>query len=229
MSTSNTGSSSIEQLPANIPHLKPNGTNWAIFLMHFKEALQASHCWPYFDGLSTCLIPADKDNISAEENKAMDTWDYDDLITRYLLSQQLPDTTTIHLSHYNMAKECWDKVSEEYMAKSTYTQNNLDQAFLEMHCVKGADIHTFLSNLQYKCKELAAAGVNITDHNYQWTVLCSIPDELTKFASGLLLSACIVSPSATINTDTLINHICKKLEQLKNWCRKDQQGRGGGK
>jgi hypothetical protein len=48
-----------------------------------------------------------------------------------------------------MAKEHWSKVSEEYTAKSTYIQNDLEQAFLEMHCVKGTDICTFLTTLQY--------------------------------------------------------------------------------
>jgi hypothetical protein len=77
----------------------------------------------------------------------------------------------IHLSHFTTAKECWNKVSKEYTAKSTYMQNDLKQAFLEMCYARGADIHTFLAGLWCKPKELVAAEVVITNHNYQRTVL----------------------------------------------------------
>jgi hypothetical protein len=33
----------IEQLPANIPWLDPNGANWAIFKTHFQEAMKVIH------------------------------------------------------------------------------------------------------------------------------------------------------------------------------------------
>ena len=52
-------SPSIEQLPANIPHLEPNSVNWAIFSMRFQEAMQATHCWGYFDGTKSCPVPKD--------------------------------------------------------------------------------------------------------------------------------------------------------------------------
>jgi hypothetical protein len=80
-----------------------------------------------------------------------------------------------------------------------------------MHCAKGTDVHTFLTTLQYKCEELAAAGVSITDCDYQCTVLCGISDELIRFASGLLSSAWLINSSAPIDTDTLIITSVKRL------------------
>lgn len=38
----------IEQLPANIPQLEPNGVNWAIFMMRFKDAMRVTRRWNYF-------------------------------------------------------------------------------------------------------------------------------------------------------------------------------------
>ena len=42
---------SIEKVPANIPHLEPNGSNWAIFTLHFRDAMKVTHHWAYFTGL----------------------------------------------------------------------------------------------------------------------------------------------------------------------------------
>ena len=42
--------STIQQLPSNIPCLEADGSNWAIFVMHFHEAMQAIRRWPYFEG-----------------------------------------------------------------------------------------------------------------------------------------------------------------------------------
>jgi len=80
-------SPSIEQLPANIPCLEPNGVNWAIFSMCFWEAMQATCRWGYFDGTKSRPVPKDKDNPTDTEVEAREKWDHKDLITCYLLSQ----------------------------------------------------------------------------------------------------------------------------------------------
>jgi len=191
--------------------------------------MQASCQWGYFNGTNARPEPKVDGKPTDDEREKMEKWDHDDLIARYLLSQCLPNMTAIQVGNFNIAKERWQKVSDEYTAKSTYAQNNLKQAFLEMHCTKGADVRAFLSTLRYKRKELAAAGVTITECDYLRTVLHGIPDKLAKFASGLLSSARLVNSSATINTDTLINHICEEAEHLKNRHARDQPSRGGKK
>jgi hypothetical protein len=224
-----TPTSTIKQLLANIPHLEPNGSNWAIFQMRFCEAMLASCHWGYFDGTIQRPAPSTSGKPTDDEKTAMAKWDHEDLLAHYLLSQHLPDTTAIRLSNVNTAKEHWTKVSNEYKAKSTYAQNDLEQAFLEMRCVKGTDIQTFLTTLHYRRKELAAAGVTITDRDYQHTVLRGIPDELAKFTSSLLSAARITNSLTTVDTDSLINHICEEADHMKNRRARDQPGKSGGK
>jgi hypothetical protein len=65
----------IEQLPTNIPQLEPDGTNWAIFSMRFKEAMQATRRWGYFSGTIPQPTPADPDMPDKAEKQAMETWD----------------------------------------------------------------------------------------------------------------------------------------------------------
>ena len=97
-----------------------------------------------------------------------------------------------------------------------------------MCCTKGANIWAFLTNLTYKCKELVAAGVTVTNKDYECIVLHSIPEELAKFAAQLL-SAAHLNRATTTDTDTLISHICEKAEHLRNRCTWDQLNKGGKK
>ena len=106
-----------------------------------------------------------------------------------------------------------------------YVQNDLEQAFFEMRCPKGGDIRTFLTTLRCKKEELAAAGVHVTQKEYQRTVLKSLPDELAKF-TALLLSNARIS-NQVVGTETLINNICEESERLKNRHTRNQQGQGG--
>jgi hypothetical protein len=130
----------------------------------------------------------------------------------------------LRLSHFNTAKECWEKVSKEYKAKRTYAQNDLEDACFKMTCPKGGNVRR---------EVLAAAGVHITDKEYQRTLLRGIPDELARFASQLLSATRLVHHASTVDTDTLIDYICEEAERLKNrraqgqkWQEWDKKGEG---
>ena len=115
--------------------------------------------------------------------------------------------------------------TQEYTAKSAYAQADLHQAFLDMQCTKGGDVREFLANLCCKREELAAAGVKVSDNEYQRTILKGIPGELAMFASHLLSSALIVHGAAKINLDALTSQICEEADHLKSRCPKGQGGK----
>jgi hypothetical protein len=169
----------------------------------------------------------DPSKISEAEKKEIEAWEHNDLAARYLLLQRLPDSVTVRLQAYNTVKQRWDQLVSEFTAQSIYMQNDLKQAFFNMRCPKGGDVRAFLTALRYKKEELAAAGVRVTQKEYQCTVLKSIPDKLTKFASQLLTNARITSH--VIDTETLINSICEEFKRLKNCRARNQQGQGGNK
>src|SRR6266853_967425 len=103
MSTS-TSYTAIEQLPSNIPHLKTDGSNWAIFIMQFQEAMQATRRWPFFEGTISVPTVKDPSKISEAKKKEIEVWEHNDLAACYLLSQHLPDSVTVRLQAYNTAK-----------------------------------------------------------------------------------------------------------------------------
>ena len=178
--------------------------------------MQANRRWGFFDGKSACPALKDPSNILDEELEAMEKWDYNDLVARYLLSQRLLNSMAVHMGPYTTAKARWDWVHAEFTTKSIYAQNDLEATFYDMRCEKGGDIRAFLTSLQYKQEELAAAGVSITDRDYQHTVLKGITKDLACFASGILTSAHILGLTSIIDTDTLIDYICEEADRLKN-------------
>ena len=125
----------------------------------------------------------------------------------------------------------WDRVQDEFIAKSIYAQNNLEMAIYNMRCPRGGDVCTFLTSLRYKCEELVVAGVCISNKDYQCMVLRGIPEEPVCFASSILSSARLIHRVSTIEMETLINHICKEDDQLKNHCARLQpnQSQSGAK
>jgi hypothetical protein len=211
-----TAPTSIEKLPANIPRLEPNGANWAIFKMRFSNAMKVTRRWGYFTGTKPYPNPADPNLVTTEEATAIELWEYEDAVASYLLSQRLPDTMEMHLANCSTTKERWTTVSLNYQAKSAYAQADLQQAFLEMRCAKGADVREFLTSLCYKCEELAAARVEVTDEEYKRTILRGIPAELGTFTSQLLSAAALISKSAPVDLDALISHLCEETDRLKS-------------
>jgi hypothetical protein len=125
-------SATIEKLPANIPRLEYNGSNWAIFKMRFSNAMKVMHRWAYFTGIIPCPEPVNAAQPTKEEVTVIVQWEYEDSVASYLLLQRLPDTTEMQLANCTTTKERWDLVTKEYQAKSAYAQADLHQAFLEM-------------------------------------------------------------------------------------------------
>jgi hypothetical protein len=186
--------------------------------------MQVARRWPYFEGTIPCPSPKDLAKVPDNKRKTIDDWEYEDLAAWYLLSQWLPDSIAIRLHSLTTAKVWWDCLVFEFTAQSAYVQNDLEEAFFSMACSKGEDVRVFLTGLHYKCKELAAAGVRITQKEYQHTVLKSLPDELAKFAAQLLTSAC--HSGHPLDIDTLINSVIKESERLKNRRARSQRGQG---
>jgi hypothetical protein len=174
--------------------------------------------WGYFTGTKSYPHPADLNQVTTDEATAIELWEYEDAVISYLLSQRLPDTMEMHLANCSTTKERLTMVSLDYQAKSTYAQADLQQAFLEMCCAKGANMREFLTSLCYKCEELAAARVQVTNEEYKRTILKGIPAELGTFASQLLSMAALISKSAPVDLDALVSHLCEEMDQLKS-CR----------
>jgi gag-polypeptide of LTR copia-type len=185
-----------------IPCLNPDRTNWAMFCMGFEEAMDTTGHWGYFDSTEMCPVPVDKDNITGKEKEAIQRWTKGDKFAWLFLTQQLRKDMAMEVFVYKTAKEQWEAVKLEFMAKSKFARNNLKQEFFSMCCLRGGNIHAFLTSLRTKWNQIKAARVTVSNDNFEQTVLQSLPDELAKFAVSTQMSAHI--SGNTLNMTFLI-------------------------
>jgi hypothetical protein len=101
-------------------------------------------------------------------------------------------------------------------------------AFLELCCSSVSKVQTFLGQMRVKHEELAAVRVEVTGKEYQSAILKSIPEEMSKFASGLLTSARMFAASAKVDPDILIDNISEEADHLTARCKCDKSAKGRG-
>jgi hypothetical protein len=82
-----TSSSTMEQLPTYIPHLDPTGANWAIFCLHFRQAMITCCHWQYLEGTKVRPVPKDEEKPTDAETVSIEEWDHNNFMARFLLSQ----------------------------------------------------------------------------------------------------------------------------------------------
>ena len=106
----------------------------------------------------------------------------------------------------------------------------MHQSFLDMWCLKGGNIREFLTSLKKWRHKLKAAGITVTEPEYECTVLNGITEPLTSYTSLTMLSlrlACKLTPKPFDMTD-VINTLCKEANHLK-MVKDLAQGQGKGK
>jgi gag-polypeptide of LTR copia-type len=163
--------SSNDHLYGQIPLLNSEGTNWAIFSMHFIEAMDTTGCWGHFDGTDARPVPTDTAKPTSDEKEVMRSWDKEDKVACQLLTQRLPDKVSMEVFDLKTARVRWDAVKLEFLARSKHAKNNLKQEFLDMRCPRGGDVRGFLTTLWTKHNEIQAAGATISNDEYEWTIL----------------------------------------------------------
>jgi hypothetical protein len=191
--------------------------------------MEANQKWGHFYGSAARPVPANTAAIEAEEKVAMAAWDQDEVVSRYLLSQRLPDSTAVRLKPLTSVKERWDKVKSEFSVKSQYAETDLLTVFTEMRCPRSGDVCTFLGQMHVKREELAAVSVTMTEKEYRSAIIKALPEEMSKFASGLLTAARVLQPSTSIDPDILIDHISEEADRLSAQCKWEGGLSGKGK
>ena len=214
-------------LSADVPQLNSEGTNWAIFEARFQDAMETADRWEYFDGSEPHPVPADPNNPTEAEKQEMKHWDRQDRIAWNLLNKRLPDAMMLEVRQYPSAKERWDVVKRQFTAKSAYARKALHQSFVNMQCPKGGDVRAFLSSLTLRRNEPLAAGVTISDEDFEQTVLDGIPEALATYAS-LMLSQSQLDGKQREMKD-IMHILLEEADHMKIRCTPKDHSQGKGK
>src|SRR6266404_8028814 len=54
----------------------------------------------------------------------------------------------------------------------------------------------------------------MSDKEYHSAIIKSLPEDMAKFASGILSTACMIDPSKDIDADLLIDHISEEADRV---------------
>ena len=144
MSTVST-SALADALPSTVPKLEAKGTNWAVFLVRFCDAVKAKGYWGHFDGSTP--MPTLPEKPTSKEIAAKDQWEKDERSAKSLLTQKLPDSTLMKVHTKGTVWERWEAVVVEYTQKGAYAQTDLRAKFLASRCPEKGNVREFLENL----------------------------------------------------------------------------------
>ena len=134
MSATITTASLSDSLPSTVPKLDASGNNWAIFVFHFQDAVEAKGYWGHFDRSVTHPTAADPTKPMSDETAKIAQWDKDERSAKFLLTQKLPDSTVVLIHAKVTVKERWNAVVKEFSKKSAYAQMDLWAKFMAMRC-----------------------------------------------------------------------------------------------
>ena len=209
MSTTTTSSLS-DMLPSAVPKLEAEGENWAIFYVHFMDAIEAKGFWGHFNG--TTPEPALSSDPTDKELKAKHQWEKDERSAKMLLTQKLPDSTVMEIHSKKTMMERWEAVVKEYTQKGVYMKMELRAKFLMSRCLEKGNVKDFLRGLRLKKEELVQVGVTISDKDYLSTIILSLPDVLSNFAS-LQIAWTTQQSSNPIDTNALMSMLLQEADR----------------
>jgi hypothetical protein len=112
--------------------------------------------------------------------------------------------------------------------KGAYAQTEMRAKFLTTRCPEKGNARDFLRGLRLKKEELAQVGVKISDEDYLSTIISSLPDGLSNFAS-VQMSWTLQSTSQPMDASTLMTMLLQEAERQNLRSQRRKQGAGKGK
>ena len=170
------------QVLSSVPKLETNGSNWIIFSVRLKWALQEKKVFGHLDGTSP--QPA----ATADADKQT-TWMENEAKARHLLAQKLHDSTLTKLLHLTTAALMWTSLTKEFTVKSSHVVAAMCTSFDSLKCTDNSNIHTHLYKLCFKYEELVGIGVTIPTEQYATRIIGSLPALYQRHLSTIEASA----------------------------------------
>ena len=146
------------------------------------DAIEAKGFWGHFN--RTTPKPALSSDPTDKELKAKHQWEKDERSAKTLLTQKLPNSTVMEIHSKKTVMERWEAVVKEYTQKGVYMKMELRAKFLMSRCPEKGNTKDFLRGLRLKKEELVQVRVMISDKDYLSTIILSLPDALSNFASS---------------------------------------------
>ena len=123
-----TATSLSDTLPSSVPKLENTRTNWAVFEIHFHDAIEAKGFWSHFDRSlqhPVVISVTAPDGSTTIDVASLAQWEKDKHSAKLLLNQKIPDSTLMWSCSKTTVEECWKAIVKEYIEKGAYVQMEL--------------------------------------------------------------------------------------------------------
>jgi hypothetical protein len=178
---------------SSVPKLETNGSNWIIFQIHPKWALEEKQVFGHLDG--TTVQPT---GTGDEAAKWQEEWLIDETKAHHLLAQKLHDSTLTKLLHLTTVAEMWKTIKQEYTVKSSHVVAAMRSSFESLKCADNVNICTHLNKLHLKYKELVDIGITILHTEYATHIIGLLPIHYQRHLSMIKASARASALATTI-------------------------------
>jgi gag-polypeptide of LTR copia-type len=131
-----------------------------------------------------------------------------------MLSQKLPDSAVVRIRKLDTVAKKWELVSDEFTRKGLFARADMQQTFMESKCPRGMNVRRWLTDLGTKREELVTSGIMITDTEYRFTILSSIPEWLRTYATAIQASASVKDPTFEIEPDVLTRMLSEEFDRV---------------
>jgi len=137
---------SVSDLQAllSVPKLETNGSNWIIFSICLKWALQKK-VFSHLDGTS----PQPAATADAGEQT---TWMDNKAKAHHLLAQKLHDSTLTKLLHLTTVALMWTSLTKEFTVESSHVVAAMWASCNSLKCADNSNVHTHLDKLHLSMK-----------------------------------------------------------------------------
>ncbi|PPR00726.1 hypothetical protein CVT24_000950 [Panaeolus cyanescens] len=132
------------------------------------------------------------------------------------------------ISVYPSVYDRWRWIVKEFTEKSKFTQTSMKAAFLNSKCPDKSDVRKFLDALRIKKEELITYGIHVSDEDFLSTIIKSLPQYLSHFASNLLANARLWSATGTIDPHRFIAIVSEEYDRTAIIPASKNGGNGGG-
>ena len=170
---------------SSVPKLETNGSNWIIFQIRLKWALEEKRVFSHLDGTMVKPTAAGEEDIS----KDVEEWLGNETKARHLLAQKLYDSTLTKLLHLTTVAEVWKTITQEFTVKSSHVVAAMRTSFESLKCANNGNIRTHLDKLRFKYEELVGIGITIPSTEYATRIIGSLPSHYQQHLSTIEASA----------------------------------------
>lgn len=174
----------------HLPKLEADGSNWGsyrdrmVFQLGCRSDSLAGH-------LTNAEVPKSLAGADTEtaDLEAASRWKHEDAIVRHCIAFSIPDEVFAVVRRGTSAKDYWDNLKARFESKSRWIRVEVRRKLYDQKCGNKDDVRAHLARLFSLQEQLFAAGGCISDDDFSYLILDSLPDAYDTLVSSIKIAA----------------------------------------